>query len=193
MKKIQILLAASICFSTTSLIAQSNGSLKLPASKTYQVVNTLETNSSTDVQGQSMESTANITSTYNIEVKGKSGDNYNLNSTLSAINLNMSMMGQDIKFDSKNEDDMNGEFGKALKDYINQPKKLQMDNSGKVTTDSKDTALSEIVKRLQLDQNGFGTKLAFLPLPAKAKVGDSWTENKNSPERSTTTNYSIKD
>lgn len=193
MKKIQILVTASIFFSTTSLLAQKNSTLKLPASKTYQVVNTLETTSSTDVQGQSMESTANITSTYNIEVKAKTGENYNLSSTLSHINMNMSMMGQDIKFDSENKDDMNGEFGTALKDYINQPKNLQMDNSGKVTTDSKDTALSEMAKRLQLDQNGFGTQLAFLPLPANAKVGDSWTETKSSPDRTTTTNYSIKD
>lgn len=193
MKKIQILIAASICFSTTSLLAQKNASLNLPASKTYQVVNTLETNSSTDVQGQSMESTANVSSTYNIQVKAKTGRNYNLSSTLSHINMNMSMMGQDIKFDSENKDDMNGEFGSALKDYINEPKDIQMDNSGMVTTDSKDTSLGEIAKRLHLDENGFGTQLAFLALPAKAKVGDSWTENRNSDGRSTITNYTIKD
>lgn len=193
MKKIQILLAASICFSTTSLLAQKSATLKLPASKTYQVVNTLETNSSTDVQGQTMESTANVTSTYNIEVKEKAGDNYNLNSTLSHINMNMSMMGQDIKFDSKNEDDMNGEFGTALKDYINQPKALQMDNTGRVSADSKDTSLNDLAKRLHLEQNGFGTQLAFLPLPAKAKVGDSWTESDNKDGVVKTTKYTVKD
>lgn len=193
MKKIQILLAASICFSTTSLLAQKSTSLKLPANKTYQVVNILETNSSTDVQGQKMESTANVTSTYSIEVKGKAGDNYNLSSTLSHINMSMSMMGQDIKFDSDSTNDMNGEFGTALKDYINQPKALQMDNSGKVSTDSKDTSLNDLAKRLHLAQSGFGTQLAFLPLPANAKVGDSWKENLNSDGMSRTTNYTIKD
>jgi hypothetical protein len=192
MKKIQILLVASIGFSTTSLMAQTKASLKLPASKTYQVVNTLETTSSTDVQGQTMESTANITSTYKIEVKGKTGDNYNLSSTLSNISMNMTLMGQDIKFDSENPDDMNGEFGAALKDYIDQPKNLQMDNSGKIASDSKDTSVSGIVKRLQIAQNGYGTKLAFVDLPAHAKVGDSWMETNSGEGMSKTTNYTIK-
>jgi hypothetical protein len=191
MKKIHILLIASACFSTTSLVAQTKASLQLPANKSYQVVNTLETTSSTEVQGQSMESTANITSTYKIDVKDKAGNNYNLSSTLSNIIMNMSMMGQDIKFDSENPDDMNGAFGTALKDYINQPKNMQMDHSGKVATDLNDTSLSGIAQRLQIAQNGFGTKLAFLPLPAHPKVGDSWTESSNSEGMSKTSNYTI--
>lgn len=193
MKKIKILFASSICFSTTSLIAQSGNKLKLPENKKYQVVNALETTSSTDVQGQSMESNANITSTYTIEVKSKAADNYDLSSTLSHIVMSMNMMGQDIKFDSENQDDMNGPFGSALKDYINQPKDLKMDNSGKVSTDSEDTAFSEIAKRLHLEQNAFGTQLAFLPLPDGIKTGDSWTENSSNDGISKTTNYTIKD
>lgn len=193
MKKLQIILAASIFFSTTSLMAQTKTKLKLSENKKYQVVNTLETNSSTDVQGQSMESTVNVTSAYTIEVKGKSGENYNLSSTLSKINMNMSMMGQDIKFDSENKDDMNGQMGAALKDYINQPKDIKMDQSGKVSYDSKDTSLGNLARQLHLTQNGFGTQLAFLPFPANAKVGTSWTENINNDGVSKITNYTIKD
>ena len=193
MKTIQIILAASVCFSTTSLVAQTSAKLKLPENKKYKVVNKLETNSSTDVQGQSMESTVNVTSTYTIEVKDKSGENYNLNSTLSGINMNMSMMGQDIKFDSDNQDDMNGQFGTALKDYINKPKEIQMDQSGKVSFDEKDTSLNSLAKQLHLAQNGFGTQLAFLPFPANAKVGDSWTDSTNNDGISKTTHFTIKD
>lgn len=193
MKKIQILFLGFICFSATNLVAQSKAALKLPANKTYQVVNTLETNSSTEVQGQTMESTANITSTYNIAIKGKTGDEYNLSSTLSHINMNMSMMGQNIKFDSDSTNDMNGEFGTALKDYINQPKDLKMDNTGNVSAGSEDTSLNDLAKRLHLAQNGFGTQLAFLPLPANAKAGDTWQENLNSDGMSRITHYTIKE
>ncbi|HSN09812.1 MAG TPA: DUF6263 family protein [Hanamia sp.] len=193
MKKIQLFLAAAICFSTAT-IAQTKASLKLPTGKTYQVENKLETSSSTDVQGQTMESKANVTSTYKIDVKNKAGENYNLTNTLSHINMSMSMMGQDINFDSDSTNDMKGEFGSALKDYVNQPKDLTIDNSAKiVSADSTDTSATGIAKRLNLAQTGYGTQLAFLPLPENPKVGTSWTESTNSDGMSRTTNYTIKD
>ena len=170
MKKIPIILAALICFSTTSINAQTKSKLKLPENKKYQVVNTLQTNSTTDVQGQSMESTVNVTSTYTIEVKDKSGENYNLNSTLSGINMNMSMMGQDIKFDSDNQDDMNGQFGTALKDYINKPKEIQMDQSGKVSFDEKDTSLNSIARQLHLTE-WFRNPIGFFAFSCSCKSG----------------------
>lgn len=193
MKKIQLLFAAAISFSTVT-VGQSNTRLKLPTGKTYQVENKLETTSSTDVQGQTMESKANITSTYKIDVKNKTGVNYNLTNTLSHIIMNMSMMGQDISFDSDSSSDMNGEFGSALKDYINQPKDIEVDNSGKiVSADSTDTSATGIAKRLNLAQTGYGTQLAFLALPANPKKGSTWSETNNSDGMSRTTNYTIND
>ena len=193
MKKIQLFFVAAICCSTAT-IGQTNASLKLPTGKTYQVENKLETTSSTDVQGQTMESKANITSTYKIDVKNKAGENYNLTNTLSHINMSMSMMGQDINFDSDSTSDMKGEFGSALKDYVNQPKDLTIDHSAKiVSADSTDTSATGIAKRLNFAQTGYGTQLAFLPLPENPKVGTSWTENTNSDGISRTTNYTIKD
>lgn len=192
MKKIQLLFAAGICFSTVTLAQKS--SLKLPSGKSYQVLNKLETTSSTDVQGQTMESKANISSTYKIDVKNKSGVTYNLTNTLSHINMKMSMMGQDMNFDSDSSSDMNGEFGSALKDYINKPKDIEVDNSGKiVSADTTDTSATGIAKRLNLAQTGYGTQLAFLPLPSNPKTGSTWTETSNSDGMSRTTNYTIKD
>ncbi len=193
MKKIQLFFAAAICSSTVT-IAQSNTALKLPTGKTYQVENKLESSSSTDVQGQTMESKANISSTYKIEIKNKAGDDYNLTNTLTHINMNMSMMGQDMSFDSDSTSDMNGEFGSTLTDYINQPKDIQIDHSGKIiSADSTDTSATGIAARLNLSQTGYGTQLAFLALPAKVKAGTAWTEITNSDGMSRTTNYTIKD
>ena len=193
MKKIQLIFAAAISFSTVTN-GQTNASLQLPTGKTYQVENKLETTSSTDVQGQTMESKANITSTYKIDVKNKVGDNYNLTNTLSHINMSMSMMGQDINFDSDSSADMNGEFGSALKDYVNQPKDITVDHSARViSADSTDTSATGIAKRLNLAQTGYGTQLAFLPLPLNPHTGTSWTEVTNSDGMSRTTNYTIKE
>ena len=124
MKKVKLIFATIICFSTAT-IGQSNGSLKLTKGEKYQVDNKIETTSSTDVQGQSMESKLNITSTYNIDVKDKANTNYNLTNTITHMLIDMSMMGTEINFDSNKPDDMNGQMGSTLKDYINKPKIIQ--------------------------------------------------------------------
>lgn len=193
MKKIQLFFVAAISFSTAT-VAQTNATLKLSAGKTYQVENKLETSSSTDVQGQTMESKADVTSTYKIEVKNNDGGNYGLTNTLSHINMSMSMMGQDMNFDSDSSSDMNGQLGSTLKDYVNQPKDIEIDNSGKIiSADSTDTSATGIAKRLNLAQTGYGTQLAFLPLPSNLKAGTTWTETTNSNGIFRTTNYTVKD
>lgn len=192
MKKIELFLIATVCFSTAS-IGQTNASLKLSTGKTYQVENKIETTSSTEVQGQSMESKANVASTYKIQVKDKTGENYNLTNTLSHIVMDMNMMSQQINFDSDKKDDMDGQMGSALKDYINQPKDLKMDNTGKIVSeDSKDTSATGIAKQLNFAQTGYGAQLAFLALPSDAKVGSSWTDSSNADGISRTTHYTIK-
>jgi len=192
MKKIKLFLFATVCFSTAS-IGQTNTFLKLSTGKTYQVDNKVETNSTTEIQGQSMESKFNVTSTYKIEVKGKKGDNYNLTNTLSHIVMDMNVMSQQINFDSDKKEDMDGQMGEGLKAFIKQPKDLQIDNSGKIVSkDSTDSSLSGVAQRLNLAQTGFGTQLAFVALPDNVKVGASWTDSSNTDGISRTTNYTIK-
>ena len=52
-------------------------------------------------------------------------------------------MGQDLSFDSDKKEDLDGENGSELKKYINQPKDIIIDKSGKVlNTKKQDTATS---------------------------------------------------
>ena len=112
MKKITLLFTAAICFST-AMSAQTNASLQLAKGQKYQVDNKMETSSSTEMQGQTMETKANIASTYSIVVNDKTGDNYNLTNTISRIVMNMSMMGNEINFDSDKKEDMSGQMGEG--------------------------------------------------------------------------------
>ena len=84
MEKVILFFAAVVCFSTVTN-AQKDASLKLVKGQKYQVENKLETTSSTEMQGQTMESKANITSTYNIDVTDKTDNNYNLTNTITHI------------------------------------------------------------------------------------------------------------
>src|SRR5665213_71803 len=193
MKKTPLLIAAAFCISTTAF-TQSNPTLHLQKGQKFQVENKIETTSSTTVQGQAMDSKANITSTYNIEVKDKVNDNYNLSNTISHILMNMEMMGQYINFDSDKQEDMDGMVGESLKDYINKPQDVQMDNSGKIISDPKDTSkASAIAKQLNFAQSGYGTQMTFLAIPKNAKVGTSWTTKTNAEGIESTNNYTIKE
>lgn len=193
MKKTPLLIAAAFCISTTAF-TQSGTALHLQKGQKFQVENKIETTSSTTVQGQAMDSKANITSTYNIEVKDKVNDNYNLSNTISHILMNMEMMGQSINFDSDKQDDMNGMVGESLKDYINKPQDVQMDYSGKIISDPKDTSkASAIAKQLNFAQSGYGTQMAFLATPKNAKVGTSWTTKTDAGGIESTNNYTIKE
>lgn len=193
MKKITLLFSTAICFITVTM-AQSNGTLNLAKGQKYVVENRLSTTTSTQVQGQSMDSKADIASVYNIEVKDKTDNSFNLSNTVTNIKMNMSMMGNNINFDSDSTADMNGDMGSSLKDYINQPKDVEIDKSGKVITKStSDTSASGLAQQLNFDATGYGAQMAFLALPQNSKVGSTWSEQNDEGGIIKSTNYVIKD
>lgn len=193
MKKITILFSAAIAFSIATM-AQSSGTLQLTKGQKYAVENKLTTTSSTEVQGQAMESNADIATVYNIEVKDKTGNNINLSNTISNIKMSMTMMGQNINFDSENKTDMDGEIGSTLKDYINQPIGVVIDQSGHTISSTDTSAAAGFAKQMNFDASGYGAEMAFLALPKNVKVGDSWSDSysaDSSVKKSTT--YTVKD
>jgi len=193
MKKITLLFAAAFSFST-AMHAQTNASLQLAKGQKYQVENKMETTSSTEMQGQTMETKANITSSYNISVSDKTGDNYNLTNTISRIVMNMSMMGNEINFDSDKKDDMSGQMGQGLKDYINKPQQVVMDNTGKIISQpDADSSVSQIAKQMNFAASGYGAQLTFLALPKNLKAGTTWSEKTDDNGISRTTNYTVKE
>lgn len=192
MKKILLIFAGAFCFSMAT-IAQTNQTLKLDKGQKYQVDNKLETTSSTEVQGQTMETKVDVSSTYNIIVKDKTDNNYNLTNTITHMVMNMTMMGQDINFDSDKKEDMDGQMGTALKEYINQPKDVVVDNTGKIISeDQSDSSASSIAKQLNFAATGYGAQMAFVALPKNPKVNTTWTDSSSDNGIKRTTNYTIK-
>ncbi len=194
MKKITLFFWAVVLFSATSP-AQTNGSLKLSKGQKYLVDNTISTTTSTQVQGQSMDTKSDIASVYSIEVKDEGNESYHLTNTITNIKMNMTMMGNDINFDSDNKEDMDGQIGSSLKDYINQPKEVQIDNSGNIITKpSADTsAESGVAKQFNFDASGYGAQMAFLALPKDPKVGATWADSTDNSGITKSTTYTIKD
>lgn len=191
MKKTTLFVIAAFSISTATF-AQNNNSLNLKKGQKYLAETTVTTKSTTEAQGQSMETNIDAVTSYNIEVKDVTNDNYNFTNTVSKIKMNMSMMGQEMNFDSEKKEDLAGPMGSALKEFINNPKNVVVDKSGKLISQQTDTSGSANPATLQFEAVGFGTQLAFEPLPAKVKAGDKWVRKTDNNGISQTTNYTVK-
>ena len=177
--------------------------IKLTKGQKYLVETKLTTTSNTEMQGQSMESNADISSAYNIEVNELAGDNYNMTNSMSSIKMNMSAMGQNMNFDSDKKEDLDGEMGSTVKNFINKPNPVVMDRSGNIImaeeTDSvkEETANNQtamILKQMgDPAEQGYGAKMAFIAIPKNAKTGTSWTDSTSKDGITRITNYTVKE
>lgn len=202
MKKITLLIAGTfmtsiICFS------QSGGTINVEAGQKYLVENTITTSSSSEMMGQTMESKADVTSNYKIEVKNVTGDNINFVNTITLMKMSVNAMGQDMNFDSDKKEDMDGDMGKNFKDIINQPKDVVMDKSGniilgeKADTTTKTTGAANptemMMKQMGGDpaEQGYGAKMAFELIPKGVKVGSVWSDSSSKNGIAKVTNYKL--
>ena len=204
MKKTSIIISAVFTISAVSF-AQSNGKLNLSPGQKYLVENKITTTSSSEMMGQTMESKADVSSNYKIEVKEIKGDNINFVNTITGMKMSVTAMGQDMNFDSDKKEDMDGEIGKNFKDVINQPKDVVMDKLGNVIIAQKTDTASKVtssasptemmMKQLGGDpaEQGYGAKMAFEVIPKGSKLGSSWSDSSSNNGTKKVTNYTLKE
>lgn len=204
MKKFTVFFVFAFLIST-GLFAQNGGMINPQKGAKYLVENKVNTESSSEMMGQKMETKANITSTYNIEVKDIAQNNINFKNTITTLKMNVNAMGQDASFDSEKEEDMNGEIGKNFKDYINKPKDVVMDKAGNVILSADSTGpdsanamenpTTMMMKQMGGDpeEQGYGAKMAFLAIPAKATPGSTWTDSSSAHGTTKVTHYTLKE
>ncbi|HSQ44394.1 MAG TPA: DUF6263 family protein [Ginsengibacter sp.] len=187
---------------TAQTVVDTRPTVTLVKGQKYIIENKITTTSSSEMQGQSMETNADVTSTYDIEVNDIKDDNYNMINKLTAIKLNMATMGQNVSFDSDNKEDMNGDMGSSLKDYINHPNTVVMDKSGKVIVANKTDSAKEndatsptqmMLKQIgDPEQQGYGAKMAFMPVSKTLKTGTAWKDSTSDNGITKVTNYVVK-
>jgi hypothetical protein len=201
MKKLSFLVAAAFIM-PAAIFSQNNGSVTLAKGQKYVVENKVSTTSNSEMQGQSMETTADVTSVYNIAVDNIQNDNYNMINKIAAIKLTMSSMGNNINFDSDKKEDMAGDMGSNLKDIINAPNPVVMDKSGNIIVSKTDTSTQKaaasqtemLLKQMgDPEQMGYGAKIAFIAIPKKAKAGTNWQDSTSADGVTRVTNYVIKE
>lgn len=194
MKKVITSAVILLSFCGTGL-AQNKNSIDVKEGQKYIIENKVTTQSTTEVQGQSMETNMDATSIYSIVVN-KVADSIHLTNTVSGMKFSSSQMGQEIKFDSDKKEDMEGPVGSSLKELLNNPKSITMSKTGEVATKSSqedENATNPLTTQLgDFEASGFGASMAFMALPAKLKVGSTWTEKKQNEGNSSAITYTVK-
>ena len=202
MKRITLILFAFIFISTS--FAQNAGNINLTKGQKFSVDNKIIAVTTQTLMGQSMESNAELTTKYSIEVKDIKDNNYNLSNTFTKMKAKMSAMGNDVNFDSDKKEDMEGEYAASFKDIINQPKEVVIDKSGKILNSKKEepkpvNAQPDIMKMMieQLlgdpEETGYGVNLAFVSTPSKISTGYNWTDSSNKEGIQRSTTYTVKE
>ena len=185
--KTSLLFLSVVCLTVLQAGAQkTTGKLSLEKSQKLQLENILKTVTGMEMMGQSMEMTADVNMLHDIEVKGKNDTSFFVNSTLTKMKSNASVMGQTMSFDSEKKEDLESESGKAMKGLLNVTQEMELDKNAKVLNIKKDTAtqaaaggMMDMMKNMLggMSDMGNGASDAFQVLPAGKKAGDTWSDS----------------
>lgn len=174
--------------------------LLLNQGQKLQVDNTISATNSVEMMGQSMDVKMDIIMASQLEVKEKRDTAYNISFVTTRIATNMEMMGQTTNYDSDKKDDDN-EMAKAMKDKINVPVEMEVNNDGKVINIKKDTTKpvnkeADAMASMMSSMNAGGDERTtagniFLVLSKDLKTGDKWSDSVITTEGKTYNDYTI--
>jgi hypothetical protein len=195
MKKIFTLVIAVSTGLSLMAQAQTNKIL-LDKNQQLKITGSIKGNITQEMMGQSMETVMDVNTDKNITVKEVGQKDYQLDGITTRIKMNMSMMGQDMNFDSDKKEDMAGQMKEAGKD-INVVKPLILTAEGKCRPAVKaspektaDAGMNDMMQQLM----GGGaeeviTESYFMIIPEGKKIGDSWMDSVMNTGSKTIWNY----
>ncbi|MES2850622.1 MAG: DUF6263 family protein [Bacteroidota bacterium] len=192
----------SLAFSVTITATAQNkneekNKLSVNPGQKFQVDNTVKTVSSMEMMGQQMDMSADIIAVRLFEVKDKKESNYKVASTITKLIASANAMGQAMSYDSEKKEDTASELSKALKDKINVPVEMEMNDEGKVVSAKKDTAannkqgMGDMLGSIGADETAITDDL-FLLVPKNIKVGDTWSDSVITDGLKTYRDYTVK-
>lgn len=124
------------------------------------------------MMGQEMEMTQDAKIKTLIEIIEEKDDHYKVSTKLISISTKASQAGQEVSFDSENEDDMNGPMAEAYKSAIGSTSVMKIDKQGNlIESDDEDNIddLGSIQEAISI----------FIALPKDLSVGNTWSVEQN--------------
>jgi Family of unknown function (DUF6263) len=183
MKKTTILFL-SLSIVLASFAQSPTNKIMLSKNQQLKFASSVKGNVSQEMMGQTMEIVMDVNADRNITVKEVAAKEYQLDAVTTHIKMNMSMMGQDMNFDSNNKDDMAGQMKEAGKD-VNVVKPLILSTDGKCKLVEKaspeKTETNPMNSMMQQIMGGGAdevtTESFFMLIPQGKKSGDNWTDS----------------
>lgn len=161
--------------------------LNLTAGKKYSISVSTKGNSTQEAMGQKMEMPMESVNYQTLEVKEGTANGYKASSTVSRITFSMSMMGQDMAYDSDKKADRDGKLGEGLNKQVGVVTTFEVDKNGKIieSTVKKSVKDEDAENMMAGMMSSMGLSEAaspafdLFPEGKELKVGDTFTETKN--------------
>jgi hypothetical protein len=187
----QFTLIAFLLTSMTAFSQPVTGKLNFEQGQVFAITIQVKTTIAQQAMGQAIDFTVDGTGIHSYKVTNTTPDNTTLNHQVQQIAFSFDGMGQKLKVDSKNEKDLNGQFGKPVKNLLDKKYDMIIDANGKTLmavpekfavaeTDSRMAIITSMLKELtdlvQPPQKGKASFFQVLP-EREAVKGDGWTES----------------
>ncbi|MGH2552794.1 MAG: DUF6263 family protein [Chitinophagaceae bacterium] len=155
--------------------------------------------------GQSIDFNVNATGHHSYKVTNANDENFTMHHRLTRIMFSFEGMGPKRSFDSDEEKDMKGPFGKPMKEMLEKTYDIIIDTNGKTLmafpekikfaeSDNQmaiiNSLLKDVIDLVQPPQKGKGSFFKVLPDSVMNK-GGSWTENYSTENGNFNTEYTL--
>ncbi len=187
----KFLFAFALLSFTTGNAQSVQPKLKFEQGQIVQVNLQLKTNIVQQAMGQAIDFNVEANADHSFLVTNTTEDNSTLKHSVDHVGFSFDGMGQKRKFDSKDEKDLNGSFGKPVKEVLEKKYDMVIDNNGntmmvipeKFVLGNDDprmaiitSMLKDVFDLVQPPKQGSGSFFKVLPDSGSSK-GKAWTES----------------
>jgi hypothetical protein len=206
MKK-TIVLFASFIIAILAHSQKVNGKLKFGQGQVFEIGLETKTTISQEAMGQAIDFNVDGLASHIYKVTNTTGDNSTLHHDVKKIGFNFEGMGQKRSFDSNNPKDMEGQFGKPVKELLKKSFDMIIDTSGKVLMLQPEKMeevvidermklitgmLKDVMDVVQPPKKGSASFFKILPDTETGK-GESWNEASTTEGNKFSKTYTLTD
>jgi len=197
-----------LLLSMTIVLGQKvSGGLKFGQGQILEVNLQLKTSIAQQAMGQAIDFDLDGSALHLYKITNATGDNTTLHHEMKQVAFDFDGMGQKLSFDSNKEKDMNGLYGKPIKEMLGKTFDMIVDPGGKVLMvqpEKMDTAnmddrlaiissmLKDVFDIVQPPKKGSGSFFKVLPENETGK-NDSWADTLVNESVRSITSYTITD
>lgn len=197
----------SLLLSTTVFSQKASGKLRFEQGQVFDISIVIKTSIVQQAMGQAIDFNVDASGFHSYKVTNTTDDNSTLNHQVNHIAFAFDGMGQKIKFDSKNEKDMNGRLGKPVKELLEKKYDMIIDSNGKTlmvvpekiqlsATDNSMAIISSMLRDVfdlvQPPKKGSSSFFKVLP-NGETEKAKPWTESYTNDNGKFDAAYSIAD